>query len=59
MGLFGFIGEVASATIKVAATPIAAAVDVVSIATGNEPDATKNLIKSAGEDLEDAGNEIM
>lgn len=59
MGLFEFIGDVASATIKVAATPLAAASDVVSAATGGKADATKKLIKSVGEDLEDAADELM
>jgi len=59
MGLFGFLGDIASAAVKVVVTPIAVIADVVSIATGNEAKATKNLIKSVGEDLEDAGDEIM
>lgn len=59
MGLFDFIGSVASATIKIAATPIAAAIDVVNIATGSEADTTKKLIKSVGDDLEDAIDDFM
>ena len=59
MGLFGFLGEVASATVKVAISPIAVVSDAVSVATGNEPDATKKLIKSAGKDLENSVDEIM
>jgi len=59
MSLFGFIGEVASATIKIAATPLAAASDVISIAIGGDADATKNLIKSAGDDLSNAEEEIF
>ena len=59
MGLFGFIGDIVSATVKIAATPIAVVADVVSVATGDEATATKNLIKSAGEDMEDAVDEIM
>ena len=58
MGLFGFVGNVVSASVKVAATPIAATVDVVKIATGNEADTTKKLLKSVGDDLEDAGDQI-
>lgn len=58
MGLFSILGDVASATIKLAATPITATVDVVKIATGSEPDSTKELIKSAGKDLEDAVDEL-
>lgn len=59
MGLFGFIGDIASAAIKVAATPIAATSDIISVATGNEADATKKLYKSVGKDLEQAADEIM
>lgn len=59
MGLFDFLGDVASAAVKVAVTPIAVAKDVVSVATGDEPEATKKLIKSAGEDIQDAVDEIM
>ena len=58
MGLFGFVGNVVSASVKVVATPIAATVDVVKIATGNEADTTKKLLKSVGDDLEDAGAQI-
>lgn len=58
MGLFGFIGDVASSTVKIAATPIAAAADVVGVAIGNEATATKNLIKSAGEDMKDSFDEL-
>lgn len=59
MGLFDFVTDIASATVKVALTPVAVVKDVVNIATGEEPGATKDLLTSAGEDLEDAGNEIM
>lgn len=59
MGLFDFITDVASATVKVALTPIAVVKDVVNIATDTEPTATKDLLQSAGEDLAEAGNEII
>ena len=58
MGLFGFVGNVVSASVKVVATPIAATVDVVKIATGNEADTIKNLLRSIDDDLEDAGDEM-
>ena len=58
MGLFGFVGNVVSASVKVVVTPIAATVDVVKIATGNEADTTKKLLKSVGSDLDDAGDQI-
>lgn len=54
--MFGFISELASATIKSASTPIAMAKDVVNIATGNEADETKKLLDSAINDLEKAAD---
>ena len=59
MGLFDFVGEIASATIKVAATPITGVVDIAVAATGNEPTFTKDLLKSAGKDLEKAEEELL
>ena len=58
MGLFGFVGNVVSATVKVVVSPIGATLDVVKIATGNEADTTKNLLKSIDDDLEDAGDQM-
>lgn len=58
MGLFGFIGDVASAGIKTVLTPVAIVKDAVSVVTGNDPTATEKLIESIGESLEDAGDEI-
>jgi hypothetical protein len=59
MGMFDLLTDLASATVKVALTPVAVVKDVVNVATGEDPDATKNLLDSAGDDLKDAGNEIM
>lgn len=58
MGLFDFVANVASATVKVALTPITVVVDTVNVVVGEDPRATKDLIKSAGKDLEKAGDEI-
>ena len=58
MGLFGFIGDVASAGIKTVLTPVAVVKDAVSVVIGDEPTATEKLIESIGESLEDAGDEI-
>ena len=58
MGLFGAIGNLVSGAVKIAVTPIAASIDVVTIATGNEADNTRKLLKSAGEDLVEARDEI-
>ncbi|MFB3057350.1 MAG: hypothetical protein ACE1ZQ_09350 [Ignavibacteriaceae bacterium] len=59
MGLFDFIGDVASAAVKVAITPVAIIKDVVNVSTDKEPTATRSLLESAGEDLESAGDRIM
>ena len=59
MGLFGFLGEVTSATVKVVVTPVAILSDVTSIAIGIEPDSTKNHVKSIGKDLSNSVNEIL
>ena len=58
-GLFDFVADVTSAAVKVALTPVAVAKDAVSVAVGTDPNATKDLLKSAGEDLEDATDEIL
>lgn len=54
----GFFSNILSATIKTALTPIAIIKDVVDIAKGEEADNTKNLLKSAGEDFDEAIDEI-
>ena len=59
MGLFGFIGNVASAAVKVAITPVAIVKDAVSVAVGGDVDSTKELIKSVGEDLEKSVDEAF
>jgi hypothetical protein len=52
MGLFGFIGEIASATVKVVATPLTITKDVIDIATGNEAENTSKLLDSVGNNIE-------
>jgi len=54
MGLFS---NILSATVKVVLTPAAVVTDVVAIVKGEEPDNTKDLLKSAGEDWDDAVDE--
>lgn len=58
MGLFDFATNIISATVKVTLTPIAMVKDIANVATGQEPDATKELLESAGNDLEEAKDEI-
>ena len=54
----GFITSLISATIKTALTPVAIVRDAVDVVTGNEPNTTKNLLQSAANDLEHAGDTI-
>ena len=53
----GFFSNILSATVKVVLTPVAVVADVVSIVKGDEPDNTKDLLKSAGDDFDDAIDE--
>ncbi len=59
MGLFDFIGDIASATIKTALTPVAITVDTIKVMGGEEPDSTIDLLGSIAEDVEDGFNELM
>lgn len=54
----GFFTNIVSATIKTALTPIAILKDVVNIATGEEADATKELLLSASEDASEAIDDL-
>ncbi len=55
----GFLSNLVSATVKTALTPVAVVKDVVNVVTGEEADSTKNLLNSAGEDLKDAGDDLV
>ena len=54
----GFLTNMFSATIKTVLTPVAVIKDTVNIVTGDEPDATKNLISSAVEDVEEGFDDL-
>lgn len=54
----GFFSNILGATVKAALTPIAVVKDVVNIVTGDEADATKKLLESAGEDVEQATDDL-
>ena len=56
MGFFGFIADIADATIKVAATPIAAVVDIVE---GEPFERTGELLEAAAEDIYDAFDDLL
>lgn len=50
----GFFLDLISASVKVVLTPVAVVKDVVNIVTDEEPDATKSLLESAVEDVQQA-----
>lgn len=54
----GFFSDILSATVKTVLTPVAIVKDAVDIVKGEEPNNTKSLLQSAGEDLSDAVDEI-
>lgn len=60
MGLLNFVVDIASATVKVALTPVAIVADVaVKVVTGENPELTEGTMRSAGKDLEDAIDDIL
>jgi len=54
----GFFSNLISATVKTALTPVAIVKDAVSLVKGEDPDATKELLQSAGEDLTNAVDDV-
>lgn len=54
----GFFSSIISSAVKVAITPVAIVKDVVNVAIGEEPDTTKEILKSAGKDAEEAFDSI-
>ena len=48
----GFFSNLVSGVVKVALTPVAVVADAVTVATGGDPDNTKDLLASAGNDFE-------
>jgi len=54
----GFFSNIISATVKTVLTPVAIVKDVVNVATGDDADATKNLLSSAKKDAEDAFDDL-
>ena len=55
----GFFLDLISASVKVVLTPVAVVKDVVNIVTDEEPDATKSLLESAVEDVQQAFEDIV
>jgi hypothetical protein len=54
----GFFSDVLSAVVKTAIAPVAIVKDIVDVAKGDEPNNTKSLLQSAGEDISDAIDEV-
>lgn len=54
----GFLSGIFSAAVKTALTPVAIVKDAVNVATGEDADATKSLLSSAAEDIEDATDDL-
>lgn len=54
----GFFSNIISAAVKTALTPVAIVVDVVKVVKSEEPDTTKSLLESAGNDIDDAKENI-
>ena len=54
----GFFGNIVGAVVKAAVTPVAVVVDVVNVATGDEPEATKSVVESSVEDIKDALDDL-
>ena len=60
MGFFNALIDVASAATKVVLTPVAIVADVaVKVTTGENPGLTEGAIKSAGQDMKDAIDDIL
>ena len=55
----GLLVNLISATVKTALTPVAIVKDLADVATGNDPENTKNLLKSAAKDAEKVGDTMM
>ena len=55
----GFLTNLISATVKTALTPVAIVKDVIDVATGEDAENTKRLLKSATKDAERAGDTML
>ena len=54
----GFLTNLVSATVKTALSPIAVVKDAVNIATGEDADATKDLLSSVASDIAEGFDEL-
>lgn len=54
----GFLSGLTGALVKTALTPLAVVKDAVNVVTGEEADATKELLESAGDDVKEASEDL-
>ena len=54
----GFFGELISATVKTALTPLAVVKDVVNVVTGEDIEATEKTVAGIIDNLENAVDEL-
>lgn len=54
----GFLANTFSAIVKTALTPVAVIKDVANVLTGDEATSTKNHVKSIGDDISDATDDL-
>jgi hypothetical protein len=54
----GFLTGIFSAVVKTALTPVAIVKDAANIVTGNEVDATKNLLEDAKDNVSEALDDL-
>ena len=54
----GFLSGMFSAVVKTALTPVAIVKDAANVVTGEEVSATKDLLQSAVEDVEEATDDL-
>lgn len=55
----GFLSNVLGAAVKVALTPVAVVKDAANVAQGQDAETTANLLESAGDDLEEATDDLF
>lgn len=60
MGFFDFVGDIGSAVVKTAITPVALVADIaVKVTTGENPGLAEGCVKGALKDVEDAVDDIL
>jgi hypothetical protein len=54
----GFLTNIFSAAVKTVLTPAAVVKDGINVVTGEEPDATKKLLSSTANDIEEGFDDL-